>query len=375
MGVYIWIYIFTFLNCFMGILTNKKIYYSILSMFIITLSSLRFDTGFDYYWYWLLGDKTYSNHFYYNFMYDKIELFFKKIYDLCRILDKPELFFIITSIITFSFIFGYIKKNSKTPYLSAAYFIYTSYFFRFSLFFVRQAVAVAIITYYSNLVVKGKKKLFILIIVLTSLFIHSSAIVGVIFLLLENRKIKIKFFLFSSIGIIILKEILVILASKVSLISKYGYLLQKNSRSELLGNRALLFFLLIILVMLIYELKNKKKLERLYIYNRNLFLVGFFLYITCKISFSGHLPYRISWYFLIHILVVISYLTNELKNKKVIQLLLIVVLFFKADIEIIKENYRNNIIQKSLKTRRDDLYYFWINRPNFHVEQVPKLGE
>lgn len=157
MKIYLFIYLIVSLICIIGILKKSNRLYKYLELFIISIASLRFDTGFDYFLYWMLGDKNYSGYIYYDILYDKMEFFFKRVYDLVRYFEKPELFFIITSILTFFLIFKHIKNETKNIYFVTCYFISTSYFFKFSLFFVRQALAVAITMVASELILKKKK--------------------------------------------------------------------------------------------------------------------------------------------------------------------------------------------------------------------------
>lgn len=372
MYIYIWIYTTTFILCINGIITQKKTSYTLLTTFIMLITALRFDTGFDYYWYWMVGDKSYSQTYHYKYMYDKIEIVFKKIYDISRYLDRPQLFFIVTSFVTFLLIFKYIKSNSKLPYLSASYFIFTTYYFRFSLFFIRQSLAIAIVTYFVYLILNKKKKAYFGVVLITTVCVHSSAIIALVFLLLDKKKLKIKNLLLVSVGVIFMKKLIPLLLLRLPLLNKYLYLFNKESGS-LLGNRALLFMFILVILIMIYEKKYIGKFTKDYILFRNIYTIGVFIYLVLKISFGGHTAYRVAWYFLIHSVVLLSYMCFSLKNKKITQIILILLLFIKANFEILKETTKNEdrVKKEGNIYRRDDLYYFWINKKEFHLKQLP----
>lgn len=71
-----------------GIYLNKeKLFFRITAMFLIIISICRFDSGYDYFWYWIVGDRTLANNSIVNEIYKNLEFGIQKIYDATRWLE------------------------------------------------------------------------------------------------------------------------------------------------------------------------------------------------------------------------------------------------------------------------------------------------
>ena len=74
-----------------GIYLNKeKLFFRIMSIFLIIISMCRFDSGYDYFWYWIVGDKALINNPIVNEIYKNLEFGIQKIYDITRWLGHPQ---------------------------------------------------------------------------------------------------------------------------------------------------------------------------------------------------------------------------------------------------------------------------------------------
>ena len=76
-----------------GIYINKeKLFFKAIYVFLILISMCRFDSGYDYFWYWIVGDKTLTNNPVVNRIYQNLEFGIQKIYDITRWLGNPQYF-------------------------------------------------------------------------------------------------------------------------------------------------------------------------------------------------------------------------------------------------------------------------------------------
>lgn len=107
-----------------------------------------------------------------------------------------QAFIVVTSVLIYTAYGNFIYKNSKNVVISTSLFLLLNLYFM-SMNIIRQQLSVAIILYGYEFLKKDKKILFILFVVIASLF-HQSAIICVLFLLFDKKKIdkKIIFYLF-----------------------------------------------------------------------------------------------------------------------------------------------------------------------------------
>lgn len=212
-----------------------------------------------------------------------------------------------------------------------------------------------------------------MIVLLVTLLIHKSAIITLIFLILDEKRIKIKNLLALFFGVILFNKTLYFVVFRINFFGKYSYLFEEKTTGELLGKKALLLFLLLVMFMYYYEQIQKKKLDKKYIFYRNIFLTGMLIYFSLYISYGGHISYRSSWYFLIHIIIILDYLIEIFKFKRLLEILVITILLFKSSLETTEITRKNDNLWKNSfnEIRRDDLFEFWYFKKHFHSEILP----
>lgn len=315
-----------------GIYLNKeKLFFKIIAIFLIIISMCRFDSGYDYFWYWIVGDKTLANNLIVDNLYQNLEFGIQKIYDITRWLGHPQYFFAITGLITFILVYKTFEKESRSPIIALILCLFVNLGF-YEL--VMQTVAVGIVFYFTRLSYEKKYLKFILIVLFASLF-HSSAILCLIFLFIPRKKINKKFWISGSIVLYItLKYIFPFLVLKIH--PKYYYLL--FYRASLLNVNifnlkifSLMFFIITFLEFFRKKIKlkifNKEfRLKEYEVYQFNIFGIGIILSLMLAIVYKGDLSRRIGMYFLVYgFLVAGNYI--DIINAKLKKCVKIIVVF------------------------------------------------
>lgn len=318
-----------------GICLNKeKLFFRIIAIFLIIISMCRFDSGYDYFWYWIVGDKTLANNSIVNGTYKNLEFGIQKIYDITRWLGHPQYFFAITGLITFILLYRTFEKESRSSLIVLILFIFVPMgFFEFN-HVVMQAVTISIIFYFTRFSYEKKYLEFILVVLFACLF-HSSAILCLGFLFIPRKKINKKLWILGSICLfVMLKYIFPFLVLKVH--PTYYYLL--SYKTELLGANLfnLKIFTILFLFIILVELFKKKKnlpwvnknfsLKEYEIYQFNIFGIGIILSLMLAYIYKGDLSRRIGMYFLTYgFLVAGNYI--EIFDKKILKYIKIIIIF------------------------------------------------
>lgn len=318
-----------------GILLNKeKIFFKIIAIFLIIISMCRFDVGYDYFWYWIVGDKTLAKNLVVNKLYQNLEFGIQKIYDITRWLGHPQYFFAITGLITFVLLYKNFKEESRSPLTALILFLFVTIgFFEFN-HSIMQAVAVSIIFYFTRLSYEKKYFKFILIVLFACLF-HSSAILCLVFLFIPRKKINKKLWALGSICLLILlKYIFPNLVLRVH--PTYFYLISYKPYAVSWNLFNLEIFTLLFLFIIFIEILRKKIkldlidkkffLKEYEIYQFNIFGIGIILSLMLAFIYKGDLSRRIGMYFFVFgFLVAGNYM--EIFNKKILKLIKITVIF------------------------------------------------
>lgn len=338
-NLYYFLYPFVGIVSILGIYINKeKLFFKIIAVFLIIISMCRFDSGYDYFWYWIVGDKSLENNPIVNKMYQNLEFGIQKIYDITRFLGHSQYFFAITGFITFVLLYKTFGKESKSPLISLILYLFVNLGF-YEL--IMQTVAVSIIFYVARLSYEKKYFKFILAVLFACLF-HSSAILCLIFLFIPRKKIDKKIWISGTIStFIVLKYIFPFLILKVQ--PKYYYLL--FYKPELLSANlfnlkifTLLFFIIVFLEFfrkkINLNLFNKNfNLKRYEIYQFNIFGIGIILSLMLAFIYKGDLSRRIGMYFLVYgFLVAGNYI--DVINKKIQKYIKIIVIFIVMSAKI-----------------------------------------
>lgn len=315
-----------------GIYLNKeKLFFRIMAIFLTIISMCRFDSGHDYFWYWIVGDKTLVNNPIVNNLYQNLEFGIQKIYDVVRWLGHPQYFFTITGLITFVLLYRTFEKESRSPIIALILCLFVNLGF-YEL--VMQTVAIGIVFYFTRLSYEKKYLKFILVVLFACLF-HSSAILCLGFLFIPRKKIDKKLWILGSTCLfIILKYIFPFLVLKIH--PTYYYLL--SYKPELLGANLfnLKIFTLLFLFIILVELFKKKinlpwinknfSLKEYEIYQFNIFGMGIILSLMLAFIYKGDLSRRIGMYFLTYgFLVAGNYI--EIFDKKILKYIKIIIIF------------------------------------------------
>lgn len=363
MIVYMCLYIFILFVSIFSIIKNKqKIGFIILSTLISVLTMIRFDTGWDYYWYWYTGDTKFKSTYYYEYAYNNVEFFYKRIYDIVRFVNYPPLFFIITGGIMSFFVFKSLYKQCKYPLIGLAIYIYGMYFFVFSLGFVRQYLALSIVFFAYQYIYTNKIK-YMLIILVTTYFFHYSAIVALSFLIVE--KIKLKYILILLPLIIVLKKLFFHIAFFLS--PKYINYLNANKQNPIIFQ--FLMYILFGIFIAIFEVRTgQTSQENL---TKKIFWTGISLYLILNYLFGGHLGYRISIYFIIFS---VYYFSNSIllfKQKKLVQIIFLFFFFSLGSFSIIRGVNKEEIFSNEERRTFNYEFIFNKNELNFNQRQLP----
>lgn len=370
-NLYYFLYPFVGIISVIGIYINKeKLFFKIISVFLIMISMCRFDTGYDYFWYWIVGDKSLADNSIVNKMYQNLEFGIQKIYDITRFLGHSQYFFAITGFITFTLLYKTFRKESKSPIISLILFMFVLMgFFEFTNI-IMQSMALAIILYNTRLSYEKKYFKFMLIVFFSCLF-HSSAILCLIFLFIPRKNMNKKLWILGSISLfILLKYVFPFLIFKIQ--PKYYYLLFYKPESWFANKFNLLIFALLFLIIIFLEVFRKKikinlfnnnfKLREYEIYQFNLFGIGVILSIILIFIYKGDLSRRIGTYFLVYgFLVAGNYI--DVINKKIqkyIKILVILTVISTKILLMVKGNQPFMLNRKPYINEKNS----FIARPN-----------
>lgn len=325
---------------------RNKICFVILLIFM----AIRFDVGFDFQGYYTFA-KQFSlskyglfiikqNLIYENepriWEYYRIEFFNKIIYKITWLLKMPQFMIISYSFLSLFFIkkgienIG-IKEEKEYIWL----FFYTfPLFFLFFTNFMRQAVAVAIIFYAYQYLIK-KKFIKFLIWVLIAMLFHKTAIFTLVVYVINLINIKNKSFYFICYILCFFgKSTITFFMKRIYIFKKY--LIYINGYYQIGGEKIYYIIFLIGIILIIFKdriLKHKNTQLSLAF---NLAFVGCSLYIALK--GTGHLMYRASLYFLIFILYLIPEgirIAKEIKLYKYFKFIYIGICFVMLVISLI----------------------------------------
>ncbi|MGL4902770.1 MAG: EpsG family protein [Cetobacterium sp.] len=322
----------------LGILTNKeKKYYKVTTIILAILSMIRFDVGYDYFWYWIVGDVSQKNHPVVEKMFGDLEFGIQKIYELTRILGHPQYFFLITGGITFYYIYRGIYRDSLSPILSLVLFMKLSNGFFEANHIVMQYLSIAIIFYYTKLILEKKIKKYITIVFLCSLLFHSSAIICLLFPFVPKKRIRADILFLGNLFIYLnLKIVLPIIVNKI--LPQYSYLFYYGSdKFSNIGN--LKYQILVILTYIVIinckkvkifsRILKNKEICLLESYYANLFIIGTLFAFDLEYAFPGDLSRRIGAYFIMYGFVLFGNIFDLFNSRfsKEIKVVLVLFLF------------------------------------------------
>ncbi|BAS67698.1 MAG: EpsG family protein [Gammaproteobacteria bacterium] len=284
--------------------TNFK--YSILFFSVFIFSAFRFDVGYDYEnYYRIILDLT-------SVSYTQFESIPRYAAEFSNYSGFTQLFFIFTSYVIVYSVHYILKNYSKDYFLSLLIFISIPYFYLMSFSVIRQYCAVAIVFYGIKYIFQRNFFLYVVTVILASMF-HYSAIITIVIYFLN----RINLSRFTSIVLVVTSFFVTpILFYVMTQIPRYAVYASYNSGAGV----GMQLFLLLMSVVFIFFCNSFKTIESRFYYN--VFIVGVCTYNA--FIFVGDVAARISYYFIIYLILLIPELQYRFKKK---QFYFVVILF------------------------------------------------
>lgn len=344
------IYPFVALASIYGIALNKeKIIYKYLAFILTFLSMIRFDTGYDYYWYYAVSKYQYMYHPRIQRLYIDLEPGIQKIVDIARYYKHPQYFFAITGLITFGFIYYTIYRDSKSPLISLAFFMFLQMGFFRSNELIMQYCALSICFFSLRYAYEKNYMRYISLVLIAAIFFHNSAILCLMFIFFPRFKIKPYLWLiYGTVCIFFISTIISVLTR--IFFPQYLYLFKYMAHSLYGGiDIKLCFIIAIILIILDFKIKipyfKIKKQNNYVVYLKNIFLLGTLLIFILAYKYKGHIPFRIGIYFMIYGLVIfgdyVFYFTPKVRKRIKIMIVILLNLWFIRKIIVEKKIFLN----------------------------------
>jgi hypothetical protein len=313
-----------------------KSFYVILFLFFWLTSGLRFETGIDYFAYQEIYDQT--NTFMQAFEYGKIseipaELGYLLLNSLFKTIGTEiNVMFLFISFIT-SFLLFNSFKTYVNEYKFVALLIYFSFvYFTLDMSGVRQAIAVNIILYSFRYIQRKNIYKYIVFVILASFF-HASAVIGVIFYWLFNKKISSAFivlatlfgFLIIGLEIPIINIIVDKVLSQFMPATAMFKLFYYSTSDKIWGLNIKVIFNIMVLFVLLY---HRKTLAERFLYF-NLILNSLFCYVFLRevLWESININSRINFYFIFGLIMGIPLILDLVKKKLNIIGVLLAIIF------------------------------------------------
>lgn len=309
--MFVWIAFYFVLFLLWGVYrTNhsKKFFVAgFLLLFLFT--AFRFDIGWDYHMYYTLaGGKNYGGLSMVSFHLSRMEPAVLFLLNLSESLKNPQLFFIVTSVIILLGVTVACFKLTRSPEIALMFFLSYPHMYLDSLSTIRQWCAIAIVYLALNPLLKGKKYLFVLLVLLASAF-HSTALIFLGVLLVPRKELSLKFIMTLLACGLVFKSVLI--NFMLPYMGKYAmYILEGvgEGGGKIVYANILVFFVLLILRKRVVD-KNES-----FDYLFNIMLVGTFFSVL--LAGFGHIAFRVPMYFFVAVILIIPCYMNLFRPKK-----------------------------------------------------------
>lgn len=188
MAVYCGIFIWSVINSKLIQLKTKRnwLYYLLVLLPPVLFATIRYNIGTDYmnYWYYYNGaGDYYSFEVLFRFLNMIAKNVFHGFYGVL----------LLSALLTYGFLLATLVRLKDHISISVALWVYYCYYYVASFNVMRQLIAVSIVLYATVLLAENKNIMFVLWVVVASLF-HTSAILTLVFLLLRQlQKVKTRF--------------------------------------------------------------------------------------------------------------------------------------------------------------------------------------
>ncbi len=292
----------------------KILCYIMAAMPFFIVSAFRYDVGTDY-----IKRYTYDyNRMLKGVNVPNLEILFKAIMYFCMIFTtKPYMMFFITSAFIVGLIMGTTFKKSQNKILSVCIFFLGGFFFD-SLNIMRQYLAMSIVFFAYQFLIKDKKwyLLYALLVIIATL-IHSSAIIMLIALLLTKKMlVNWKWVIPITILILILNENLMKIVGLVLQNTRFAvYLTGKFAQ----GDVSFLFIAenLIIYLAMYYIYSKNKKLGNIQTQDILFLNIQALALIVMALGSCHMLFIRIALYFSIFQVISVPYYIQKMPEKEI----------------------------------------------------------
>lgn len=312
------------ISVFFAILSEKtakkvsKIIFQILAVLpFIIISSIRYNVGTDYFFRYVPNYLDIVN----NKVVPSLEPLFVLLIKFCIFFTaNPTILFVITSILINGMVFYAIFKYSKSPVLSIIIYFLGSFFFG-SMNIVRQFLAMFIILVSYRLLFSEKYKFLYIIPVIIATLFHTMSLIYLVLLFLNKKPIKLKYVVIMIMLILViglgLGKIVDYIINNTSLQNDINILKYvKYFKIEFLLNwtniisESIIYFFI---YKCYWELSNRGEIENEATFFYNLQTVAMFCTI---LSIYYPLFFRITLAFTIFQILSIPYFWNKFKFKE-----------------------------------------------------------
>ena len=328
---------FTLLTYLLGKHTKSLIPFYVLISLLVIISGFRGENiGVDTQNYWLIFDV---------FIKGRIvlinELGYLLIIKLINFIGgTQQLIFLIYSIFTILLFSKFILKYSINPYLSLLIFVFVGPFYLSSFNQVRQYLAIGIFVCYLLPLIQNKQLVkYLLIIIVSALFVHISIILLIPFYFILNKKISlIRKFLF-----LIIFNLLTSLIFSAILLTPYRNFILGRLDYEV-GKSLFLILIILSTVFLFYQNRvSKEKTNYRIFYNMAYFSIFMLMPVIINIKLPVEIFIRMNNYFFPFIIILVPEFLNKYnqKSKFIISntLVFILTLYFFTNSVILGEKY------------------------------------
>ena len=255
--------------------------------------------------------------------YEPVEIGFRYFYAFLKLFnDNRHFMFFVMAFVIFYFQFRTYRKYS--PLILLALFIFFAKFFLMSFVYLRQGLAMGIITLAITFALK-KEYIKYFIVIIIAYYIHKSSLLFAPFIFVAHRKFTInQFFLIIAAVIIVavtpLNNLLFGFLAETSNDAKVGAYITRNS-----GVNIFYFIEIILLSVILVQFKNDFYKNT----TSQVMANGLFLYILVSLLGITNASFvRFSWYYLPFFVIGISYFISFQKNSTSYQLYKSLVLIY-----------------------------------------------
>ncbi len=323
-------------------LDNKKAFF-LVSFTLMLFAGMRYDLAWDYW--------NYYNAIKYNTsLVEDFELFERFLIYICQKLEYPQLFFMVNAFFTVLFTNWGIKKMSINPKYSYLVYICIPVLYLSSLSTVRYALAMSMI-FWGLSFLENKKPFKYIIILTLSFLVHQSSLIAILFIPLYYVKINrinnvilyIVFFFFSNIIIGLIP-----LLGNLSFMEKYTRYVNLGF-GQAFNILPIIFNAINVINLVFYNIivnngvvdKNEKiRISRyITIFNVSCIIMQMF-------SYHAVLSTRLSRYFLMIIILLVPYYIKNNRLKFLIKTSIISFLLLFYFMQFTLSNYNGGSLQR-----------------------------